>query len=99
MKNLILCLFVVLSGPLALAQSKTEARIPADAKALIARIQSCIHFSGEEPYNDERKAEIAKALKESRCDSLDEDTVKIKRKYRKSPAIIKAIEAEESGDN
>jgi hypothetical protein len=98
MKNLLLSLFVILSGQLAIADGKIEPKIPSDVNSLISRIQGCRHFSGEEPYNEERKAEIAKAMEKLSCDSLDKDTVKIKKKYKKSPAIIKVIEAEENGE-
>ena len=97
MRKLILGLFVVLSAQVTFAEGKIEPKMPSDVNALISRIQGCLHFSGEEPYNPERKAEIANAMEKLNCDSLDSDTVKIKKKYRKSPAIIKAIETEENG--
>ncbi len=39
---------------------------PRDVKKLIDRLAGCAHWSGEEPYDNERKEEIASAMRNLR---------------------------------
>lgn len=50
----------------------------------IERADMCAHWSGEEPYDDARRAEINNALRRSRCTTLlrDGEALKISRKDR-----------------
>lgn len=41
--------------------------------ALVERAEGCLHFAGEEPYDDARRADIAQALTELGCDTLEQE--------------------------
>jgi hypothetical protein len=60
---------------------------------LIDRIVDCDHWSGEEPYNAERREEIRKAITELRCDSLETDEEALLRKFKGDENVRKAIDA------
>ncbi|MCW5746449.1 MAG: hypothetical protein KIT36_09645 [Alphaproteobacteria bacterium] len=97
----------VIGGALALAaglvvapvradyQSTMEALtrgLPRDASALVYRIVGCNHWGGEEPYDDARKAEIDKAMRELDCDRLDRDEADLRRRHAGDPAVLKALD-------
>jgi hypothetical protein len=60
---------------------------------LVDRIVDCNHWSGEEPYNAERREEIRKAITELRCDSLKTDEEALLRKFKDDENVRKAIDA------
>ncbi len=65
--------------------------MPKDAVALIERIAECNHWSGEEPYDQERAEQIRKAVKKSRCGSLDSVEQTIEQKYKRNKKVLEAI--------
>lgn len=71
---------------------KLEAGKPADAVDFMRRYPMCVHFGGEEPYDADRRREIDTAVRELRCDRLDRDEARLRRRYARSPAILGAID-------
>jgi hypothetical protein len=67
-------------------------KFPSDVVELIDRNQDCTHFAGEEPYNEERAAEIQKAMRQLKCASIEKEKEKLIKKYRGNGEIVKAIE-------
>ena len=64
---------------------------PPAVAALIDRIISCNHWSGESPYDADRAKEINSALSELRCAQLKDDETNILNKFQANPAVKKAI--------
>jgi len=64
---------------------------PKDVVSLIERIVECNHWSGEEPYNRDRAAEIREAVERARCGSLDSEEQAIERKYEGNNKVLEAI--------
>jgi hypothetical protein len=65
---------------------------PKEIAAFIERRAYCNHFLGEEPYDAERAAELDKTLRELRCNSIERDERKVRRSYRKRPALIRLLD-------
>lgn len=65
---------------------------PKDVKKLIDRLAGCTHWSGEEPYDAERKREITLAMKELRCDRLEQDEAVARKRYAKQPGVLKVLQ-------
>jgi hypothetical protein len=61
---------------------------PAPVRDLVARLQSCAHWAGEEPYDPARGRQIARALRHNRCDTLEADERKLRRLYTNDPATL-----------
>jgi len=66
--------------------------LPADAKALVYRIVDCDHWTGEEPYDADRRAEIERAVAELACNSLPRDEAALRRRYAARPRVIEALD-------
>jgi hypothetical protein len=63
--------------------------MPDDVAALIERVDGCVHWTGETPFDDERAAQIEKALAELKCGDLQKDIKKlIKRHAGKEPVLM-----------
>jgi hypothetical protein len=54
---------------------------PPDVAAFLARVETCEHFAGEEPYDQARADEIALALKREKCEQLRDDARALRQKY------------------
>ena len=67
-------------------------KAPTDVRAFIQRRAGCNHFLGEEPYDPERAAQISRAMRELRCQSLSRDERALRGAYRSSPATLKLID-------
>lgn len=77
-------------SPPAAAQDMGElARgMPSDVADLIRRRVECNHWSGEDPYDAERAAFIARAMRAARCDSLDADEATLARRHADRPEVL-----------
>jgi cytochrome c556 len=64
---------------------------PKDVAQLIDRFAGCNHWSGEEPYDAERKKEIAQAMVDLRCERLAADEAAAIKRYAKQPKTIRAL--------
>lgn len=67
-------------------------RLPADAQAYVTRRRGCNHWGGEDAYDEARGREIAAAAKALRCDAVDADEARLRRRYGKDPAVLKAFD-------
>jgi len=65
---------------------------PKDVKKLIDRLAGCTHWSSEEPYDAERKREIASAMKDLRCERLEKDEAVARKRYAKHPGVLKVLQ-------
>ena len=64
---------------------------PKDVAALIERIVECNHWSGEDPYDAERKKEISSALTDLKCNRLTPDESETRRKYANNSKVLNAL--------
>ena len=55
--------------------------MPPDASDFIRRAVVCNHWAGEEPYDEDRRAQINEAVHSLRCRALDADQAVLSRKY------------------
>lgn len=67
-------------------------RFPADVSRFQTDVETCVHFAGEEPYNEERRRDIDAALTKY-CDGAKARLPALRRKYAKDPVNLKRIEA------
>lgn len=58
----------------------------------VERADMCAHFSGEEPYDDARRAEIDKALSDMRCTTLLRDGAALKVSRKDRPEDLRRID-------
>ena len=64
---------------------------PADpVAAFVERAETCMHFAGEEGYDAARRAELASAIAENRCEALPADAAALK---ASTPAAAAQIDA------
>lgn len=66
--------------------------LPADVREFIDRRANCNHWFGEEPYDQERRAEILAALNELRCMTLDIDEAALKSRHSGNDAVFRILE-------
>lgn len=64
---------------------------PADVAELIDRLAGCNHWSGEEPYDADRRKEIASAMKELGCERLEKDEAAATKRHANNPDAIRAL--------
>jgi hypothetical protein len=86
---------VLMAQPLSAAPVKPAGaapRLPADAQAYVTRRRDCNHWGGEDTYDEARGREIAAAVKALRCDAIDADEARLRRRYGKDPAVLKAFD-------
>lgn len=65
---------------------------PKHVKKLIDRLAGCAHWSGEEPYDAERKKEISLAMKDLQCDRLEKDEAAALKRDAKRPGVLKVLQ-------
>jgi len=65
---------------------------PKDVSELIDRLVGCNHWSGEEPYDAERKQEISSAMADLKCARLAKDEAAARKRYADHPSTLKALE-------
>lgn len=65
---------------------------PKDVSELIDRLVGCNHWSGEEPYDAERKHEISSAIADLKCERLTKDEAAARKRYAKKPGTIRALQ-------
>ncbi len=58
----------------------------------VERADMCAHFSGEEPYDDARRAEIDAALRDMRCSTLLRDGAALKLSRKDRPEDVRRID-------
>lgn len=64
---------------------------PAEVLDFVSRSANCQHWGGEEPYDEDRRAEIEAAMIEQRCDALTADGTRLATTYADQPATLAVI--------
>lgn len=54
---------------------------PSDIQSWMNRVNACAHFSGEPPYDEERRKFIDDQLAKNKCDAIKCDYEKLKSEY------------------
>ena len=65
---------------------------PKAVGALAERIAMCTHFAGEEPYDAERRKEIAEAMNTYRCGKIERDEAVLRKRYKDKPGELGALQ-------
>lgn len=95
MNTVLLFVALSLSGAIAPSEDDLRTRVehaPRKVEAFIIRRAGCNHFAGEEPYDRERATELAKALRDLRCDRIERDERKLRETYRRDRAILTLLD-------
>ncbi|RNF86453.1 hypothetical protein [Montanilutibacter psychrotolerans] len=66
--------------------------LPVAARDYVVRRNTCEHFLGEEPYDEERRREINAAV-ETYCRGLDAETARLRKRHRDRPAVLRMLDA------
>jgi hypothetical protein len=92
---LIVCVFIFATTNVYAGYDEDVAAInkdmPKQVKQFNKRQIECNHWSGEEPYDAERGAQINAAVAKLKCDALEKDEKKLLRKYKSQPDVIDSI--------
>lgn len=64
---------------------------PAEVLDFVSRWETCAHFGGEEPYDEDRRQEIETALSDQRCAALEADAARLETTYADQPATLAVI--------
>jgi len=65
--------------------------MPPDVSDFIRRAVVCNHWAGEEPYDEERRAQIAAAVQSLGCRALDADQVALRSKYSGNVEVLRRL--------
>lgn len=91
-------IFTIRDGVLRLSQVEVEdalaqlaMTVPTDVFDFVGRHAMCEHWSGEEGYDDDRRTQIAGALAELRCETLDADETALRAKYADQPRVLSLL--------
>ena len=76
---------------LAGARNVAGADLPSDVAAFLKRAETCVHFAGEEPYDDARRTEISLAMDAAGCRTLESDAVTLLSKHAGNADATSAI--------
>ena len=60
--------------------------VPSDVRGFVIDAQACIHFSGEESFDANRKAFLDRMMREN-CTDLDKRKIELTRRYDRSKNI------------
>lgn len=65
--------------------------MPPDVSDFIRRAVVCNHWAGEEPYDQERRVQIAAAVQSLRCRELDADQRALGKQYEGNTEVLRRI--------
>lgn len=65
--------------------------MPPDVSEFIRRAVICNHWAGEEPYDDDRREQINRAVKSMGCLELDADQKALQSQYANQGEVLKRI--------
>jgi hypothetical protein len=71
--------------------AQAESKLPDDVQAFIKLQEECEHWAGEEPYDDARAKEIAKAMADLHCDDARKQEQELRRRYPNDQAVLDAL--------
>ena len=66
--------------------------LPRDAAIVAYRLEQCVHFAGE--FNgdgSEHDAEVNRIMVELRCDTIKQEALDLRSRYRDSEAVLQAM--------
>lgn len=90
---------LLLAAPLLVPQHvQARPNQPADAKAYVTRRMGCSHWGGEDAYDAARVREIGEAVRSLRCDTVDADGRRLRRRYRRQPDVLKTLDRTHDAD-
>lgn len=69
------------------ASGTSDAALPRDVARFIERRDMCEHFSGEEPYDEARRAELNARLEET-CTGTDAELQRLRTRYGSNKAVM-----------
>jgi hypothetical protein len=69
-------------------------QLPVEVSAFLERRNQCTHWADEEAYDDQRAAEIDKALKQLRCDNVEAEEADLRRRFAEAQTVLNALSAE-----
>lgn len=67
-------------------------RAPLEIKLFVDRRMGCAHWSGEEGYDRDRTREILRALRQLRCEKLDADEARLRKRHAQDLHALKALD-------
>jgi hypothetical protein len=73
------------------ATSSLAQELPADVKSYIDRRTGCNYWPSEPATTSSRKTEIARHIRDLRCNTLDHDESEMNARYRGKPEILTAV--------
>jgi hypothetical protein len=77
---------------LGVCASLAASAYPQDVQRHADRSEACQHFSGEEPYDAERRAFLLRRIQQT-CTGLEAQRKQLQRKYRGRKAILEKLAA------
>ncbi len=81
--------YLLLGLALPVAAQSLQA-LPTDLTAFIQNYESCLHFSGEEPYDEERRAFLNEQIKQS-CTGMETQRAILGQRYAEQPALLQHL--------
>lgn len=89
---LALSIFGLYSAVSGITLSEATKGQPKDIQTFLERSAACQHFGGEEGYDAERRAFLNKQWKKYKCERIDRDLLRLKKKYAKQRNHLKILE-------
>lgn len=92
---MIATVFALLAYPsLSPEANRALAHAPREIGAFLERRAECEHWAGEEPYDRARTREIATAVAKLRCERIEADEARLRRRYAGRPDVLKLLRSE-----
>lgn len=88
---MILTMLLAMAGEAPTFRQRLDA-MPRPVVKFVERRADCNHWTGEEPYDAPRRAEIERAIRDLRCARIEEDEAKIRRRYRTNVEVIAILD-------
>jgi hypothetical protein len=66
---------------------------PKDVRAFVVRRADCDHWTGEEPYDGERRAQIEAAIADLGCARIEVDEAALRARHRARPELLELLDA------
>ena len=67
--------------------------LPGEVTRFLERREGCDHWTGEEPYDAERRAEIEAAIADLRCTTIERDEARLRKRHARRADVIAALDA------
>jgi hypothetical protein len=92
--------FIVFLVGLSLSNAQAESQLlssmpsevlngmPEDVANFIFRVDGCVHWTGEEPFDEERRAQIEKSVNELKCRDLQKDIKMLAQRHADAKLVV-----------